>query len=142
LNSVREVPLPLPASRTAVGPVARLRPPILAVEYDYEDEDGTVRWARIQFHDVLRFEYRQEVVCAASDIAAYHSMLITEDSPSLSAVRARYMTYLARAEATEEGREFAQYTVYFDDSGCIDVIATSFETEILAGPPDQRRGEA
>jgi hypothetical protein len=101
-----------------------------------------VKWARVQFRDVLRFEYRQDAVCTASDVAAYRSMLMAEDSPVLSAARERYMAYLARPEAAEESRKFVQYTVYFDDSGCVEVIARSFETELIAGPTDQLREEA
>jgi hypothetical protein len=134
MSSIREVPLPLPTSRTRIGPIAALQPPKLTVEYDCEEENGVVRWARIRFHEVLKFEYRQDACCLTSDLEAYSKMQVIEDSPDLADVRGRYIIYLSRVAAVEESLKFLQFKVYFDDSGCVDVIAHTYEIDVIASP--------
>jgi len=128
-DALIRIPLPLPTDSTVGGPIARLEPPNAVVEYDAEDDDGTLRWVRIRFVGVLTFDYRQEACCLVSDVEAYNCMLEVSSSPLLTDVRSRFTQRFGGLPNVEDVREFGQFTLYFDDVGCVEVIAKSFEIE-------------
>jgi hypothetical protein len=132
MDATREIGLPLRTSRTRGGPLVRLEPPALVVEYNCEEDDGTLRWARVRFSGVMAFEYRQEACCLASDIEAYNKMLEVRTSARLEEIRGRYERSVPRQSRVVEAGELAQFLIYFDDSGCVDVIASSFQIETTA----------
>lgn len=131
MGTIREIGLPFPTSRTRSGPLVVLEPPELVVDYDCEEDDGTLRWARIRFSGVMAFEYRQEACCLASDIEAYNKMLEIRTSARLDDIRKRYERYMLPQSRVVEASDFAQFLIYFDDSGCVDVIASSFQIEAV-----------
>jgi hypothetical protein len=131
MDTTREISLPLRTSRTRGGPLVRLEPPALVVDYNCEEDDGALRWARIRFSGVMAFEYRQEACCLASDVEAYNKMLEVRTSARLDDIRRCYERSVPRESRVTEASEFAQFLIYFDDSGCVDVIASSFQLETV-----------
>ncbi len=130
-GSMREISLPFPTSRTRTGPLVRLEAPALVVDYDCQEDDGAVRWVRIRFDLVMAFAYRQEACCLASDVEAYNKMLELRTSAHLEEIRGRYERSVPRQSRVVEASEFARFLIYFDDSGCVDVIASSFQIETM-----------
>jgi len=134
VSSTETISLPFPPSRTVQGPVVKLAPAELDVLYDYETDDGTVKWVRLRFRSVLEFEYRGEACCLETDLEAYQQMLKLTDSPRLASVRERYMRHLRGVAAEEESTRFVHFRLYFDDSGGIEVVAQSLEIEEVTAP--------
>src|SRR5689334_15761020 len=106
---MREISLPLPTSQTRRGPLISLETPTVVVDYDYEQDDGELRWIRVRFLGVLAFEYRQAACCRASDIEAYNKMLEFQTSDRLDEMRRRYEKYLAPQSRVVEASQLAQF---------------------------------
>ncbi len=123
------VKLPQATSRTTVGPKLQLSSSTLRLSYGCEQDDGALRWTHIIFHDVLKFEYRQEAVCGAEALDGYNQMAEYQESDWLRTTRARLTSFLG--SQAPEGQEllYVHWRIYFDDAGCVDVVAESFEIE-------------
>ena len=124
--SVSNFQLPLPTNRTITGPKFRKDGDQIVVEYDCQRDDGTVEWAQINFGEVLKFEYRQEACCRETDIVASHEVRVLEESQNLSQVLCRWQQSVGWQEWQQRqgsAERFKHFTVFFDDAGCIDVVA-------------------
>jgi hypothetical protein len=119
--------LPWPTSRTITGPRVYWESPALVVDYDFEQDDGSIEWTRVTFHDVLAFEYRESACCEAADLDAYNQMVRYLDSGWLEEIRRRWREFLGSQAKEASEQSYAHWRIYFDDAGCIDVIAQSFE---------------
>jgi len=115
-----------PTSRTVIGPRLCLDSGALVVDYDFEQDDGSVKWIRITFQDVLAFEYRQIVCCCAEDLDAYNRVVKYLGSEWLKEMLNRRQRFLG-GQAGEDCNLYAHWRIYFDDAGCVDVIAQAFE---------------
>jgi len=127
--------LPKPTSRTASGPVVTSRDAKLIVDYDYQDDDGSVHWVRILFEHVLLFEYRQQSCCDADVISDdTRTVSCLSDSPRLTELRRRWQETIEptkRQERDASQDTFKQFDLYFDDAACVEVIARSMSSSLL-----------
>lgn len=119
--------LPYPTSRTIVGPELHLQSSLLEVRYDCEQDDGAVEWVQVSFHDTLAFEYRQVALCKAEDLDAYNKIVKYLESDWLDEMKDRWRNFLGSQASESQGQRYAHWRIYFDDAGCIDVIAKSFQ---------------
>ena len=88
-----------------------------------------VEWTRVVFRDVLAFEYRQDACCQAEDLDAYNRVVKYLDSDWLEEMRNRRAGVLGHQANQEPAASYAHWRIYFDDAGCIDVMARSFEVD-------------
>lgn len=131
-----------PMNRTRRGPICRIQNDELLVDYDYEDEDGTASWSRLIFSGVLAIEYRQAVSCRSEDIASATEVRKLETSAWLSAVLDRWQDNVGWHELQKQfggARRFKHYTAFFDDAGCVNVVATKC-TSIALGDSSRAGG--
>lgn len=122
-----EYNLPWPTSQTITGPKLCLDSLKLIVDYDFEDDDGSAKWTQITFRDVLSFEYRQVACCCAEDLDAYNQIVRYLDSDWLKAMMHRWRRFLGDHASESQEMSYAHWRMYFDDAGCVDIIARSFE---------------
>jgi hypothetical protein len=121
------IQLLLPTNRTVRGPTFRKDDEAVVVEYDCEEDDGRMRFIRLTFMEVLVFEYRQAACFEASDVLPPTEMLCLHHSKRLGAVVSVWHESVGTQEfqAIRGGPErFRHYKLYFDDAGCIEVVAS------------------
>jgi len=97
------------------------------IEYDYEQADGSTTFVTLGFIEVLSFEYRQSACLDASDVLPPTEMLCLCQSGRLTTALNLWQTHVGWQEfqAKQGGADrFRHYKVYFDDAGCIDVVAS------------------
>lgn len=126
-SSYERVGLPLPTILT--GPKLRWDGQILAIEYDSEREDGQIEWAEIVFGEVLKFEYRQNILCRADDVDAYNYLVKYAESGWLNEALEKRTEFLGVLEKADGASMYSHWRIYFDDAGCVDVLAGWFRIE-------------
>lgn len=122
------LPLPLPANRTVTGPIFRKDARRFVVDYDCEQDNGIILWSRVVFDDVLSFEYRQVACCRETDVVGSGEVRVLGGSPHLSEVLGRWEQSVGWQEWQQRqggAARFRHFTIFFDDSACIDVVATA-----------------
>jgi hypothetical protein len=127
-----------PMNRTRRGPICRIEKDELIVDYDYEHENGTVTWSRLIFRSVLAIEYRQATCCHSDDIISATEIRRIEKSAWLSDVLKLWHESVGWQEWQEKlggARRFKHYTVFFDDAGCLNVVAAEAIKSDLAEAP-------
>lgn len=120
--------LPRPTDRTRLGPRINAHPGSLEVSYDWEADDGTIEWCSVHFEDVLQVELRADSCCSAGDVAPCRELRVSTDSERLIGVVALWEARVGGHDwqRRQGGRErFRHFSLYFDDSACVDVVAAS-----------------
>jgi hypothetical protein len=120
--------LSLPTSTTHEGPRFRGDSRQSVVEYDCQRDDGSTEWSAVVFEDVLQFEFRPAPCCAAEDVVGATEVRVQAKSSRLSTVLQRWQEAVGWQEWQQKQGGAARYkhfTMYFDDAGCIDVIAAA-----------------
>lgn len=120
--------LSVPANRTVTGPRFRKDGNQIIVEYDYERDDGAIEWSHITFDEVLAFEYRQMACCRETDIVGSHEVRVMEQSQYLLDVLGRWEKAVGWQEWHQQRggiARFKHFTGFFDDAGCINVVAAT-----------------
>jgi hypothetical protein len=131
--SEQNIALPFPTNTTLKGPYIEYRKTSLFIKYDHEDIDGTIRWAAVNFADVLACEI-YESGCGYPEIGIIPSkeILFATESPWLTKI-------IDRLKQTERGsgkkNKFRHYQIYFDDSCAVQVIASNCDIAILTHLP-------
>ena len=118
--------LSLPTSQTKTGPYIRYEGTSLKVEYDFERDDGGIEWTKVVFNSVVKFEYRQNICCRAEDLDAYNKVVRYEASEWQAEALELQERFLG-SSGLETRAPFVHWRMYFDDVGCLDVLALSFE---------------
>jgi hypothetical protein len=103
----------------------------LVIEYDYIAEGGSVFWTSVTFSHVIAFHFNQEACCTSDDLIAYNQMISYSSSPWLNEIRQRWRSYFVGQEQQQnEDQRFTHYVIYFNDVGCISVVAQSFDIRV------------
>ena len=126
MNSQNRMALNLATNRTIRGPHVFFSRDELCVEYDHQGDDGAITWASIVFTDVIAFEFRQEVCCTLESVPDSSSITIEMDSQWLSELRKQWVSLLGGQEWQEKQGGFTRFhhfVVFFDDVGCLEVVA-------------------
>ena len=127
MKDASRLPLKLRTNRTREGPLFRKEGKDLILEYDYEKDDGNTEICEIVFTEVLNFEYRQASCLEAVDILCPTEMLCLCKSDRLNFILQLWQKSVGWQEQDlrKLGVErFKHYKMYFDDSGCVEVIAS------------------
>ena len=126
----------VPANGTQQGPKLAHQKEQLIVDYDFEDDDGSIRWARILFQEVLSFEYRDSSCCRAEDVLPSTEIRSRADSEYLRTVTDRWHEFVGGQE-WQQGKggrgRFQHFTLYFDDACSLNIVASA--CEICQTPP-------
>ena len=129
----------VPMNRTRRGPICRSQNDELLIDYDYEQEDGVVTWSRLIFSNVLAIEYRQATCCRPEDVLSATEIRGVENSAWLSEVLKLWQESVGWQEWQQKSsgaRRFKHYTAFFDDAGCVCVVAADWGTTDLALAPN------
>lgn len=122
--------LSLPTNRTVTGPKLEQERDCLVVRYDYQADDGSLEWVKVIFREVLALEYRQMACCTESSVGSAREIRSVAQSLLLSDVLKRWGEAVGWQEwQQKQGGEsrFRHFTIFFDDVGCVDVIAAVCE---------------
>lgn len=131
---MRLITLPVPTSRTSVGPLLSVQHDQASVRYDCED-DEIVRWVELVFTDVIRIVYRASAVCLASDVHGSTYVVEEDASPDLHELSERWKHRVGSsdwARALNARAPFRLYQVYFDDAAFVEVVARG--VRVVNGP--------
>lgn len=126
------IQLRVPTNRTVEGPSLQMAKGRLIVGYDFEGDPRSIDEARLIFEEVLSFEYRDSACCPAENVLSSTEIRAQDQSPYLDTVRSQWEEAVGWQDWQREkggAARFKHYTVYFDDAGCLDVIATSCQVE-------------
>ena len=126
-----------PTSRTRSGPRYSGSPDELIIAYDFENDDGVIVWSSLVFTEVLVSSFRQHACCHAEDVSG---LIVSEvaDSELLKKTKLRWQESVGWLEnecARGGYSRFKHFKMYFDDAGCLDVIAANW-TVGSGTPPD------
>jgi len=121
----------VPTSRTQKGPRLVQTREQLVVDYDFEEDDGTVVWARLVFQVILAFEYRDSSCIHAEDVLPSDDVRSTKQSNYLTETVDLWFDAVGKHawQQSRGGRDrFKHFTVFFDNACSINIIAASCET--------------
>jgi hypothetical protein len=129
-----QVALPLPTDRTSRGPLLfHSAEGTLRVCWDYENDEGAVKWAVMEFAAVASFEWLSPVaITSSADVgSSYSSMTVITDSSLArdAEKRARIVpfTHMRNPLTLQECH------LYFDEGGFLRVVAEAW-TSKTGGP--------
>lgn len=106
--------LPCRSQDIVEGPEAVLGPGSLQIRYDTEEEG--IR--QLAFVGVLGMMFTESNACGTDHLRAYDKLLELQSSELLEQLRARSHAGVG---------DVHHYRIFFDDVGCYDVVAKSFE---------------
>lgn len=133
----------IPTNRTKIGPRLAHQRDQLTVDYDFEEDDGSTRWGRVVFHEVLSFEYRDSSCCRAEDVLPSTEIRGRTDSEYVRVVTDRWHESVG-SQAWQQGKgdrgRFRHFTVYFDDACCLNIVASA--CGVVAVSPEARGVDA
>jgi hypothetical protein len=128
MNTIDKISLKLPTNRVVNGPKLNFRPDSLVVEYDYEMDDGTHKWTKVLFEDILAFEWRNNCCFKAEDVLNSQVMRFKKKSKYLDSILKVWQALIGWHEYQIKlgGKDrFKHFTMYFDDAGTINVVAAN-----------------
>lgn len=111
--------MPFPSHDFEEGPQVQVARDQLTLSYDYETESGAYEWESLTFGGVVAVLLTLHESCAPEQIDAYDRLVEIPNSSWLTKLQA------ARLDWAEGLRHLR---IYFDEYGCFDIAATSFET--------------
>lgn len=125
-NHFEHLVLTMPTHRTLIGPIIKLDTEQLIVEYDYEQDDGTVSWAKLLFRQILAVDYRAHACCRGEDVLPNNVLLKSSDSPWYREVVSLHRLHSGSQDSANTHGAYAHFQVYFDDVACLRVIAADW----------------
>ena len=128
--SMLVIPLLSPTNRTVEGPRLQHDRDRLIVQYDCQSDGGATTWSSVVFLEVLDLEYRQMPCCTEDSILEAQGMRSQGKSPRLTEVIRLWEESVGWQEWQQHqggASRFRHFTIFFDDVGCIDVVAASCE---------------
>jgi hypothetical protein len=117
----------VPTDRTISGPKLTMVDDTLVVAYDCEGDDGSITEGQITFEDLLSFRYWDCSSCPAENVLGATELRELNQSDYLNAVRARWDESVGWHEWQKDkggGERYKHFTIYFDDAGSVDVVAS------------------
>lgn len=127
-----DILLPTPTNGTESGPKLTMEGSRLAVDYDYEGENGLITSGRVVFEGVLSFVYWDSSCCPVENILAATRVRVLEKSGYLSDITESWNDRVGFHEWEQKqggaGR-FRHFTICFDDSCAIDVVAQKCQVD-------------
>ena len=100
------------------GPEVSLAGGKLTVRYDYETVQGPYAWSGFAFDEVQAFEFVGERLCQEEQFAALDKVVEVTKSSWESRARTNV--------STGHDARLRHYRIYFDDYGCLEILANAF----------------
>lgn len=126
------IKVPISMDQTSEDPEIKLSKDRLVIVYDSVDDDSQSREGRLIFEEVLAFEYRDEACCPAENVLPSCEIKVLDSSGYLDSVRVLWSERVGWQDWERKkggaGR-FRHFICFFDDFGCLDVIASSCQAE-------------
>ena len=120
------IPTPLPTNQTLEGPRIVHEKAKLIVEYDYEGDENATKWAEIIFTEAIFFQFADTSCC--EEVLSATEIRRQDGSELLASVIPRWKErFGSQAWQQEKGGSdrFSHFTVFFDDAGAVDVVASA-----------------
>jgi len=111
------IDLPFSTAECCVGPTIHFAPGECRLKYDAEDESGGVVWTEIEFAGALAIVYTPDALVTAEMVEAYSKVSVRMDSPWIGSYRGQGRHPLPQG--------LKHFVVYFDHSGCVEILAQS-----------------
>lgn len=127
MNNVELIELKKPTNRTVSGPKVVFEEDCLAVEYDYETDDGTIEWTKLLFEEVISYEWRDNSCVEEDDVVNFDKIRSQDKSCFLVGKTSLWQERYGWQEFQKNKggkKRFRHFTIYFDDAGCINIIAS------------------
>lgn len=118
---------PLPTNRTVEGPRITYNNERLIVEYDWEGDGESLRWAGIVFVEAIFCRFFDISCCEADHVLPAEAIRRQNESELLSSVLSRWNESVGHDEWQKQkggSARFSHFTVFFDDAGAADVVAS------------------
>jgi hypothetical protein len=124
MKAYNTVKLTSPTNSTEQGPSIIYEKDNLTVRYDCND--SAKKWAEVSFAEVLAYQFLQISCCQAEHIIDSKSITVFDDSIFLIQTLKVWEETVGWQDWQKEkggALRFKHYRFYFDDEGCLDVIA-------------------
>ncbi len=107
--------LPSPSQEFEQGPHILVASGRVTLRWDAESDTGEYVWSTAGFVGVEDVQFTAAGSCTPDQVRAYDRLIKVEPSPRLAALRGSASKFLIH------------FRIYFDDIGCLDVVAEDFE---------------
>ena len=112
--------MPFRSQEFANGPKVETYFDRLSLLLDYEIESGEYKWLRLNFSRVIVFSFAAFGFCTVDQIEGYDRLVRVAESPWLEGLFSRAMT--------QPSTKTNHYRIFFDEIGCYEIAAESFDT--------------
>lgn len=106
--------LPAPSQEFEQGPQILVRPGKVTLRWDVEGESGEYTWSSGEFVGVEAVVFTAHESCTSEQVRAYDRLVMVEPSELLSGLKGA------------RGKFLHHYRIYFDEAGCLEVVAEEF----------------
>lgn len=125
-DDTREIwSLPVPSQEFRDGPRTELERDSVRLHYDYETQTGEYAWAELTFSGVEALAFTSHESCSEQQVDAYDVLVEVTDSSWIGGIQQ------PRVSAAEGLRHMR---IYFDEVGCYEVVAASFDAPTMPPP--------
>jgi hypothetical protein len=111
--------MPFKSQEFAHGPKLEIYFDRLILLLDYEIESGGYKWLRLNFSRVVAFSFTVFGFCTVEQIKSYDRLSKVAESPWLEELFSRAMT--------KPSTGANHYRIFFDEIGCYEIAAESFD---------------
>lgn len=111
--------LPARSQECRRGPHIQIRPGKVTLCWDAEGETGSYEWSSADFTGVEMAIFTAHASCTPEQVRAYDELVKVEPSDLLASL------------GGAPGKFLQHFRIYFDEVGCLDVVAEDFRP-----PPD------
>lgn len=106
--------LPAPSQEFLHGPHILVAPGKVTLRWDAENDEGTYEWSSAEFTGVEAVTFTAHDSCTPDQARAYDRLVRVDPSDMLPSLRGATSKFLQH------------YRIYFDEIGCLDVVAEDF----------------
>ncbi len=133
------VRLPLKTDAAHHGPVLRFADNDLRLYYDWQGDDGTSAWVKIDFFTVLAFRWDEWTVRRPTSALDWvDSMIVFSDSKWRTELLSHWEESVGShpfQQARGGSSIFKHYSLYIDDCAMVDVLAEGYGDISIVDPP-------
>ena len=132
MTAIELIPLPRATDAALKGPLFRYKRDTLVVDYDEEQNDGSLEWTRLRFLEVIALEFVDGPCCRTEDIGEFDAIQRMSDSAWRSDQIERWQVsvgYQAMQDTFGGAARFRHYQIYRDDVGALNILAEGVEIE-------------
>ena len=106
--------LPNPSQEFNESPRILISGGSVILRWEYEQDNGSYAWSSADFVGVEDVQFTSHSSCSAEQVEAYDRLVKVDPSDRLATLRG------------SSSRVLQHFRIYFDEVGCLDVIAEEF----------------